>query len=468
DILRNTEEEIIEYGFLWDQEDNPRLYETTPQIEAPTVSFYLIQGSPEGSGFSYSITGGLLEGKTYYCRCYARTGSTEVNGNVISFVARGSKAPVIKGFSPESGEYEDRVKIWGDNFSQSIARTRVKFGDKEVSVDSIGADEIYVRVPWITKTEKVKISVGASGMEGISEGYFEQYYPWYLDTDFASECPGDINYWFETGGLLYGISQNGSATSDPGSTWVYNPATSAYTKVSDAPALADEFIVDHFRIDSRIFLLVLNISHEIELWEYVPSADEWTRKADFPGLARRGFTATGLGGKAVVSLGYAGQSGITSIYETWEYDAATDEWERKADFPLMIIDNATGIAFNNTVYMCACNLVTGIKIYKYSQSQNQWEYITDYPGRSTSDILAFSAAGRLFFGFGSNNYSEYRTEINEYFPEMNTWEPYITVDKIVSGLHAFSGTEKAFVVVKALYDYIPGLYEFIPPGSNIK
>ena len=222
---------------------------------------------------------------------------------------------------------------------------------------------------------------------------------------------------------------------------------------------------NNFKIDSRVYLLALNSLWQLELWEYLASSDEWTRKTDFPGTASKNIRATAIGSKAIISLGALYDH--ADIYETWEYNADTDEWRQKTDFHYLDLDDASLFTYNNTAYLCACNLDTGIKIYTYNEGQGQWNYVSDYPGRSTAGIKAFSAAGRLFFGFGRNTYSDYRIELYEYFPETNLWDRYISIDRTASGLFAFSGTEKAFVIAEEQYSQTHLMYEFIPPEADI-
>ncbi|MEL6275920.1 MAG: tail fiber domain-containing protein, partial [Bacteroidota bacterium] len=79
-----------------------------------------------------------------------------------------------------------------------------------------------------------------------------------------------------------------------------------------------------------------------DFYEYDPSIDQWTRKADFPGLARQ--RAVGF---SVNSKGYLG-GGLTSINafkDFYEYDPIIDAWSRILDFPGGIANFFNGIGF---------------------------------------------------------------------------------------------------------------------------
>lgn len=59
---------------------------------------------------------------------------------------------------------------------------------------------------------------------------------------------------------------------------------------------------------------------------------QWTRLADFPGTPRASANAFSIGHKAYVCFGRSGPS-TGLLKDVWEYDAITDTWTQKADFP---------------------------------------------------------------------------------------------------------------------------------------
>ena len=69
----------------------------------------------------------------------------------------------------------------------------------------------------------------------------------------------------------------------------------------------------------------LNLQNDF--WEFDPSTNIWTQKADFPGGARQAGIAFGINGKAYVG------TGITSPYilfnDLYEYTPSTNTWVKK-------------------------------------------------------------------------------------------------------------------------------------------
>ena len=63
-----------------------------------------------------------------------------------------------------------------------------------------------------------------------------------------------------------------------------------------------------------------------DFWEYDPTTDKWTKKADFPGGARYDAVGFSIGNKGYIGTGWG-------YKDFWEYDPVADSWKRKDDFP---------------------------------------------------------------------------------------------------------------------------------------
>jgi hypothetical protein len=66
-----------------------------------------------------------------------------------------------------------------------------------------------------------------------------------------------------------------------------------------------------------------------EFWEYDPTANVWTRKADYVGQMQFDGKGFSIGNK-----GYFGFSSYSGEFR--EYDPVANNWTRKADFPLSV------------------------------------------------------------------------------------------------------------------------------------
>jgi N-acetylneuraminic acid mutarotase len=159
-----------------------------------------------------------------------------------------------------------------------------------------------------------------------------------------------------------------------------------------------------------------------DFWEYDPSTDKWTRKADYPGEGIMGLMGFGINNKGYVGTG----SGIDSVNvplfksvkDFYEYDPSTDKWTRKADFAGgersgMIAFSINGIGYTglgadvNARY--TYDVLGGFKdFWKYDMATDTWMQVGDYP-ENISASIGFLCNGRGYAGLGgiSNNFWQY-------------------------------------------------------------
>jgi N-acetylneuraminic acid mutarotase len=82
-----------------------------------------------------------------------------------------------------------------------------------------------------------------------------------------------------------------------------------------------------------------------DFWEYDPSTDAWTEKANVGGTAR--WAAVGF---SIGSKGYIG-TGSGTHEDFWEYDPGIDTWTQKANFGGGGRYSATGFSIGSKGYM---------------------------------------------------------------------------------------------------------------------
>ena len=155
-------DEVINRGFVWGtQEDINTL--TSDKIE--------IGAGP--ADFDTNVSAALTAGTTYYVKAFAATKNVISYGTSVQFVAAGSMAPEVKGFTPASAKYMETVKVRGKRFSYVETNNTVKFGDLDAIVIESTDSTILCMVPRLTATPKVRISVNVANGVGQSVDYFE-------------------------------------------------------------------------------------------------------------------------------------------------------------------------------------------------------------------------------------------------------------------------------------------------------
>ena len=158
-----------------------------------------------------------------------------------------------------------------------------------------------------------------------------------------------------------------------------------------------------------------------DFWEYDPSTNTWTQKADFGGIARFGAVGFSIGNKAYIGTGYSSYSGFCGDF--WEYNPSTNTWTRKADFGGEARAYAVGFSIGNKGY-----IGTGYSSYsgfcgdfwEYDPSTNTWTQKADFGGGVRQSAVGFSIGIKGYIGTGYDG-SGYFKDFWEYDPSTNTW-----------------------------------------------
>lgn len=128
-------------------------------------------------------------------------------------------------------------------------------------------------------------------------------------------------------------------------------------------------------------------------YEYSPESNCWVRKADFPGDRRVRAVAFSIGNKAYVGTGTKFDRTGAALNDFWEYDPSTDKWTRKADFPGGARYDAVGFSIGNKGYIGtgASGGISGYKdFWEYDPMADRWKRKDDFPGGGRSQMAYFS------------------------------------------------------------------------------
>ncbi len=151
-----------------------------------------------------------------------------------------------------------------------------------------------------------------------------------------------------------------------------------------------------------------------DFWEYDPTANTWTQKADFGGIGRVMAVGFSIGSKGYIGTGW---DVSPSPSDFWEYDPTANTWTQKADFGGTARDRAVGFSIGTKGY-----IGTGYNEDSDSDIKDFWEYnpgpsplygdfgsggLWVWNGIAWSQVNAVSpnhmvASGLIFYGdFGS-------------------------------------------------------------------
>ena len=137
EVIFRGDFEILDFGFVWDETDDPRVQYSEKVIFSSSLTSNL---------FSSKVSSALKEGVKYYVKSFIQTEDYTVYGQGIEFISLGSMAPIIRDVSPTTISFCDTITIAGDNFSAGKSNI-VKIGAYEAEVIEASDSVLKIKVP---------------------------------------------------------------------------------------------------------------------------------------------------------------------------------------------------------------------------------------------------------------------------------------------------------------------------------
>lgn len=207
-----------------------------------------------------------------------------------------------------------------------------------------------------------------------------------------------------------------------------------------------------------------------DFWQYDPTTNRWTRKADFGGSARYDAVAFSLNGKGYITTGFDG----SYLKDFWQYDPATDTWTQQPDGIGTKRSAAVAFVYNNTAY-----IVTGTNngtlvndFWKYDGTN--WTelrkitnvstdtYDDDYSDIIRSNASAFVMGDTAFLSTGENG--GYISKTWAYIISNDTWTRRTAFEGASrSGAVGFAVQNRGYIACgKSSSQYFDDVWEFHP------
>lgn len=213
--------------------------------------------------------------------------------------------------------------------------------------------------------------------------------------------------------------------------WQFDPSNNSWTQKADYPGSFGNgiYFATGFAIDSKGYVCCGKRgpnNYSNQLWEYKPSLDQWAQLPPFPGGVRYQLTSFVIGYKAYVGFGTD-----QDLYrkDLWEFDATTNQWTQKADFPAS--ERASAMSFTigqrGFVTMGANGGLLN-DLWQYNPSTDEWSVKADYGGSARKNAVAFVINGKAYVGTGKG-YSGKKMSMHEYTPSsvLGLDQPEITI-----------------------------------------
>jgi hypothetical protein len=196
-------------------------------------------------------------------------------------------------------------------------------------------------------------------------------------------------------------------------------SANAWTRKADFGGVARHFPVG-FSIGTKGYIGTGydSSSRYRDFWEYDPSGNTWTQKADFGGTARGGAVGFSIGTKGYIGTGNDGSS---EKKDFWQYDSILNTWTQKTDFGGPGREIAVGFSIGTKGYIGTGYIGTNQKdFWEYDPSGNTWTQKANFGGLVRSGATGFSIGNRGYLGTGNYNGTNQK-DFWEYDPSGNTW-----------------------------------------------
>ena len=233
---------------------------------------------------------------------------------------------------------------------------------------------------------------------------------------------------FSVGNYGYIATGEDTANVTHNDLWQYDPTLDIWTQKADLPASPRRNAIA-FSLGNRGYVGTGIDSSESfvgtilkDFWEYNPDLNSWVQKADYPGAGGNGvyyaaaFTADE---KGYITCGKIGPNNYA--FDLWEYKPTTNSWSQRANFPGGVRYALTALSIDNIGYvgMGIDNDMYRKDWWQYNPGTNLWTVKANLPGSERGAASSFTLGSRGFVVFGSDG--GYKDELWMYNPYNNSW-----------------------------------------------
>jgi len=243
--------------------------------------------------------------------------------------------------------------------------------------------------------------------------------------------------------------------------WEYDPSTDVWSQKADLEDNSVSPAVNKsrqgavgFTISGKGYITTGydGTNHLNDTYEYDPLANNWTKKANFAGIARAYAVGFTISTKGYVGTGGTGDLGGLSDF--WEYDPLTDTWTQKANLAIPDIifptpvprQRAMGFSVSGKGYIglgrvsdqgncgsffpCSHNITHYQDLFEYDPTANTWTQKNNVPLAGRVMASAVTIGSKVYVGLGgfsrfnSSQFPPYSTQ----FPRRDFWEYEPTAD----------------------------------------
>ena len=269
--------------------------------------------------------------------------------------------------------------------------------------------------PGIGRLAGIAFTIGSKGYLGTGNTYngfsddFWEYDPANDSWTQKANCAGgqrNFGLGFAIGskgyiscGTVGGLYQN--------DLWEYDPGTNVWTQKANFGGVkrvtASGFSINGFGYVGTGF--DWNGVCLADFWKYDPANNSWAQMGNFPGGKRIDIDRANfiIGNKAYWGMGWDQSTGI-KYKDLWEYDPSNDTWSQKANLPAPARYGAVGFTLCNKGFI-GHGLGSGVgpyfnDLWQYDPVTNSWTAATSSPFSGRGDMSVCVINNKAYLGTG--------------------------------------------------------------------
>ncbi len=258
--------------------------------------------------------------------------------------------------------------------------------------------------------------------------------------------------------------------------WEYDPALDIWTQKADLPDIGSQYGrvgAVGFGIGNLGYFGTGNTSGSANgtnnFYEYNPSTNTWTPKANFAGGTRAYAIGFSIGNKGYIGTGL---NSPTLLKDFWEYNPSTDAWTQKANFGGLARDYAIGFSIKGKGYIGTGNDNSGVytnDFWEYDTITDLWLQKANFGGGKRWVATGFSIGDFGYIGTGQDSLNADKNDFWEYNSKNNTWIQKTNFSgNIRSSAFCFSVNNKGYIgggfkSPAAQFDF----WEYTPCGIDV-
>ncbi|MGL1888200.1 MAG: IPT/TIG domain-containing protein [Reichenbachiella sp.] len=401
------QQEIISYGFVWNQiDDNDNFENWYRKVLDEPITTGLI---------SSSINSDLLKDYDYVVRPFVVTPENTIYGTSIQFTSTGSKTPEVLSYSPKEGFDGTLVKLEGKNFSLRNENISIFVENTKVDIIRSSEDSLVFKIPQSAFVGNAELRIEVGDQEVRIGNGFKIFGP---EIDIISKTEGYSGDMITIEGSYF--TQNGETKlffndyeaeiveidsnqitaivpipshnlladnyaeiiiSSGAKRAVYSPSFKIEKswRLKSATPFSWGYAYKSFTYNDFGYILELN---DKKLYSYNPTTDEWQSGSTFPGN-RDGNNLFIVNENKLLKMSGSNYSGTVNFI--WEYDFDSQIWTQQKGLPFSF-EYATYFNLDGKAF-----IVTNFgEVWSYEFSSKIFTRQNDFP--ETSDWSGFSFA----------------------------------------------------------------------------